>query len=103
MIFEQYGNEGTIKIDGTPYESGDPFNVGELINETNYTKTFTIKMDAAGYDDLQTYTLTVRLAESENTAIKRAFFNGIEATIDGDQITAVMPTNTDLTEVEVEL
>ena len=103
VIFKQYGNEGTIKIDDTPYESGDPFNVGELINEPNYTKTFTIKMDAAGYDDLQTYTLTVRLAESENTAIKRAFFNGIEATIDGDQITAVMPTKTDLTKVEVEL
>ena len=60
-------------------------------------------MDAAGYDNLQTYKLTVRLAESENTAIKRAFFNGIEATIDGDQITAVMPTNTDLTEVDIEL
>ena len=108
VIFEQYGNEGTIEItpavDGkTVYESGDPFNVGELINEANYTKTFTIKMDAAGYDDLQTYDLVVRLAESENTAIKRAFFNGIEATIDGDQITAVMPTKTNLKEVKIDL
>ena len=106
VIFEQYGNEGTIKIDGKPYESGDPFNVGELMDTTtypNYTREFTITMDAAGYDNLQTYKLTVRLAESENTAIKRAFFNGIEATIDGDQITAVMPTNTDLTEVDIEL
>ena len=103
VIFEQYGNEGTIKIDGKPYESGDPFNVGKLINETNYTKPFTITMDAAGYDNLQTYKLTVRLAESENTAIKRAFFNGIEATIDGDQITAVMPTKTNLEEVKIDL
>ena len=103
VIFEQYGNEGTIKINNKPYESGDPFNVGELINAPNYTETFTITMDAAGYDDLQTYKLTVRLAESENTAIKRAFFNGIEATIDGDQITAVMPTNTDLKNVKIDL
>ena len=107
VIFEQYGNEGTIKIDGTPYESGDPFNAGKLINnistDPKYKDEFTITMDAAGYDNLQTYKLTVRLAESENTAIKRAFFNGIEATIDGDQITAVMPTNTDLTEVDIEL
>ena len=103
VIFEQYGNEGTIKIDGKPYESGDPFNVGELINAPNYTEPFTITMDAAGYDDLQTYDLVVRLAESENTAIKRAFFNGIEATIDGDQITAVMPTNTDLKNVKIDL
>ena len=103
VIFEQYGNEGTIKIDGKPYESGDPFNVGELINAPNYTEPFTITMDAAGYDDLQTYDLVVRLAESENTAIKRAFFNGIEATIDGDQITAVMPTNTDLRNVKIDL
>ena len=106
VIFEQYGNEGTIKIDGKPYESGDPFNVGELMDTTtypNYTREFTITMDAAGYDNLQTYKLTVRLAESENTAIKRAFFNGIEATIDGDQITAVMPTNTDLKNVKIDL
>ena len=106
VIFEQYGNEGTIKINGTPYESGDPFNVGKLMDTTtypNYTRVFTITMDAAGYDNLQTYKLTVRLAESENTAIKRAFFNGIEATIDGDQITAVMPTNTDLKNVKIDL
>ena len=107
VIFEQYGNEGTIKIDGTPYESGDPFNAGKLINnistDPKYKDEFTITMDAAGYDDLQTYDLVVRLAESENTAIKRAFFNGIEATIDGDQITAVMPTNTDLKKVNVEV
>ena len=111
VIFEQYGNEGTIEItpavDGkTVYESGDPFNVGKLMDTTtypNYTRVFTITMDAAGYDNLQTYKLTVRLAESENTAIKRAFFNGIEATIDGDQITAVMPTKTNLEEVKIDL
>ena len=66
-------------------------------------KEFAIKVDAAGYDDLQTYTLTVRLAESENTAIKRAFFNGVEATIDGDKITAVLPTKTDLKDVDIEV
>ena len=109
VIFKQYGNEGTIKItpDVKDYKSGDPFNAGKLINnistDPKYKAEFTITMDAAGYDNLQTYKLTVRLAESENTAIKRAFFNGIEATIDGDQITAVMPTKTDLKNVTIEL
>ena len=107
VIFEQYGNEGTINIDGTDYSNGNPFNAGKLINnistDPKYKEEFTITMDAAGYDDLQTYDLVVRLAESENTAIKRAFFNGIEATIDGDQITAVMPTNTDLKNVKIDL
>ena len=107
VIFEQYGNEKDIKIAGTDYENNQSFNAGKLIDNTTsspkYSQSFTIKVDAAGYDELQTYTLTVRLAESENTAIKRAFFNGIEATIDGDQITAVMPTKTNLEEVKIDL
>ena len=111
VIFEQYGNEGTIDIDGTDYTSGQSFNTTKggqkLINITStnpkYKQTYTIKMDAAGYNEIQTYTLTVRLAESENTAIKRAFFNGVEATIDGDKITAVLPTKTNLEEVKIDL
>ena len=107
VIFEQYGNEKDINIERTDYENNQSFNAGKLIDITTgspkYSKSFTIKVDAAGYDELQTYTLTVRLAESENTAIKRAFFNGVEATIDGDKITAVLPSKTDLKDVDIEV
>ena len=107
VIFEQYGNEKDINIAGTDYENNQSFNAWKLIDITTgspkYSKSFAIKVDAAGYDELQTYTLTVRLAESENTAIKRAFFNGVEATIDGDKITAVLPSKTDLKDVDIEV
>ena len=112
VTFTQRGNDEVIECAGDEYESGDSFNVGTLIANTNttpkYSDEFELLVDAAGYDDLQTYKLTVRLAEEETTAIKRAFFNGVEATIDGDKITAVLPTKngnaaTDLTSVKVEL
>ena len=112
VTFTQRGNDEVIECAGDEYESGDSFNVGTLIANTNttpkYSDEFELLVDAAGYDDLQTYKLTVRLAEEETTAIKRAFFNGVEATIDGDKITAVLPTKngsvaTDLTKVKVEL
>ena len=112
VTFTQRGNDEVIECAGDEYESGDSFNVGTLIANTNttpkYSDEFELLVDAAGYDDLLTYKLTVRLAEEETTAIKRAFFNGVEATIDGDKITAVLPTKngnaaTDLTSVKVEL
>ena len=112
VTFTQRGNDEVIECAGDEYESGDSFNVGTLIAYTNttpkYSKEFNLLVDAAGYGNLQTYTLTVRLAEEETTAIKRAFFNGVEATIDGDKITAVLPTKngsvaTDLTKVKVEV
>ena len=112
VTFTQRGNDEVIECAGDEYESGDSFNVGTLIANTNttpkYSKEFDLLVDAAGYGNLQTYKLTVRLAEEETTAIKRAFFNGVEATIDGDKITAVLPTKngsvaTDLTKVKVEL
>ena len=112
VTFTQRGNDEVIEYNGKEYESGDSFTVGTLIANTNtnpkYSDKFTLLVDAAGYPNLQTYTLTVRLAEEETTAIKRAFCNGVEATIDGDKITAVLPTKngnvaTDLEKVKIEL
>ena len=112
VTFTQRGNDEVIECNKKEYESGDSFNVGTLIANTNttpkYSKEFDLLVDAAGYGNLQTYSLTVRLAEEETTAIKRAFFNGVEATIDGDKITAVLPTKngnaaTDLENVKIEL
>ena len=112
VTFTQRGNDEVIEYNGKEYESGDSFTVGTLIANTGsdpkYSEEFDLLVDAAGYPNLQTYTLTVRLAEEETTAIKRAFFNGVEATIDGDKITAVLPTKngsvaTDLENVKIEL
>ena len=99
--------------DAHAYQVGAKLDIGTLIDKigTNpkYSWTSKIWVDCKGYSMLQQYTLIIKLGEDNDTGIVDAYFNGNQASIDGNEITAVLPMrdednkNTDLDAVEVVL
>ena len=97
--------------DAHAYQVGDKLNIGTLYDKASsgYSWTSKIWVDCKGYNKLQEYTLTIKLGEDDDTGIVDAYFNDNQASIDGNNITAVLPMrdennqNTDLDAVEVVL
>ena len=94
--YEVYGNvevaqnDNTLKIDSKVVTSGDEFEFSGLAtNETWGTDDNLVvtRLNTA----TQTYNLVVELEKSDNTAITAARLDNTEATIDGDEISAVLP------------
>ena len=124
VSFTTYGDTDKVyiaenesdKANATAYQVGDDLDVGELIADTIttdgdgvYTWDGYIWVDCKGYSKLQQYSLVIKLGEDNDTGIVDAYFNGNQASIDGNEITAVLPMrdenddNTDLDAVEVVL
>ena len=107
--FTTYGDTDKVYIDDKPYQVGDKLEVGDLVSDSDNTWTGTIAVDCKGYNKLQTYNLTVKLGDANDTGIVAAYFNDNEATIDGNEITANLPMrdeqnkNTDLGDVDIDL
>ena len=104
-------SENANTDDAHDYQVGVKLNIGTLYDKASsgYSWTSKIWVDCKGYDKLQEYTLTIKLGEDDDTGIVDAYFNGNQASIDGNEITAVLPMrdedneNTDLDAVEVVL
>ena len=128
VSFTTYGDTDKVWIDATPniwennpgapakanataFVNNQKLNVGALIQDTidPYEWNSKIWLDCKGYSKLQEYNLVIKLGQDDSTAIKRAFFNDVEADIDGSEITANLPMQdvndqpTDLSKVEVVL
>ena len=123
VSFTTYGDTDKVWIDDSAnvttatadednahaYQVGDKLDIGTLIDKSGYSWTSKIWVDCKGYNKLQEYTLTIKLGEDDDTGIVDAYFNDNQATIDGNNITAVLPMrdennqNTDLDAVEVVL
>ena len=127
VSFTTYGDTDKVWIDDSAnvttatadednahaYQVGDKLDIGTLIDKTGtnpkYSWTSKIWVDCKGYSKLQEYTLVIKLGEDNDTGIVDAYFNGNQASIDGNEITAVLPMrdenddNTDLDAVEVVL
>ena len=107
VSFTTYGDTDKVYIDNTPYQVGNKLEVGTGLDQAPYVKD--IEIDCKGYEKLQTYELTIKLGEANDTGIVAAYFNDNEATIDGNEITANLPMRdeqnapTDLDHVEVVL
>ena len=107
--FTTYGDTDKVYINNKAYQVGDKLEVGDLVSDPDNTWTGTIAVDCKGYNKLQTYTLTVKLGDANDTGIVAAYFNDNEATINGNEITANLPMrdengdNTNLDAVKVVL
>ena len=107
--FTTYGDTDKVYINDKPYQVDDKLEVGDLVSDSDNTWTGTIAVDCKGYNKLQTYNLTVKLGDANDTGIVAAYFNDNEATINGNEITANLPMrdengdNTDLDAVKVVL
>lgn len=107
--FTTYGDTDKVHINDKPYQVDDKLEVGDLVSDSDNTWTGTIAVDCKGYNKLQTYNLTVKLGDANDTGIVAAYFNDNEATINGNEITANLPMrdengdNTDLDAVKVVL
>ena len=98
------------KDDAAEFRVNQRLNVGKLVEDgTTYDWNSKIWLDCKGYSKLQEYNLVIKLGQDDSIAIKRAFFNDVEADIDGSEITANLPMQdvddqpTNLGEVEVVL
>ena len=107
MNFTVYGDSVSLEVDATTgtdyatFKSGEKIDLGNLV-ENDYNATLTL--DAAGYDDLQEYTLVVTLEKSTNTAIERVQMDEQLLTeVEGTDISVSVPYDTDLDEVAVVL
>ena len=107
--FTTYGDTDKVYINNKAYQVGDKLEVGDLVSDSDNTWTGTIAVDCKGYNKLQTYTLTIKLGDANDTGIVAAYFNDNEATINGNEITANLPmrdennANTDLGDVDIDL
>ena len=107
--FTTYGDTDKVYINDKPYQVDVKLEVGYLFSDSDNTWTGTIAVDCKGYNKLQTYNLTVKLGDANDTGIVAAYFNDNEATINGNEITANLPMrdengdNTDLDAVKVVL
>ncbi len=94
--FTVRGNNDAIKYvtDGKYYQDGADFPLGKLENpDGTYEDDAEYHLDvtAAGYKDLQKYTLHVSVEEESTTAIQSVWINDREATQDGYTYTANLP------------
>ena len=101
MNFTFYGDDSSLKVDGDEFISGSKIDLGNLSKEA-YEATLTL--DCAGYESIQDYELTVKLEAQTNTAIERVQINEQLLTeVEGNNIYVDVPSNTDLTSVDVVL
>ena len=104
MNFTFYGDDSSLKVDkvdGDEFISGSKIDLGNLSEEA-YEATLTL--DCAGYDSIQSYELTVKLEAQTNTAIERVQINEQLLTeVEGNNIYVSVPSDTDLTSVDVVL
>ena len=99
MNFTVYGDSVSLEVDnastGTDYatfKSGEKIDLGNLVEEDYRAK---LTLDAAGYDDLQEYTLEVKLESSTNTAIERVQMDEQLLTeVEGTDISVSVPAKT---------
>ena len=103
-------NGTAVKDDAAEFRVNQRLNVGKLVDDVpTYDWNSKIWLDCKGYSKLQEYNLVIKLGQDDSTVIKRAFFNDVEADIDGSEITANLPMQdvddrpTDLSKVEVVL
>ena len=96
--FTTYGDTDKIYIsddenDRNPeeYQADKKLDIGQLFNDDDRTEDYYIWVDCAEVDKLQKYTLTFEISKDSNTAIEFAYFNFRQATIDGTEISAVLP------------
>ena len=94
--FTVRGNNDAIKYvtDGKYYQDGVDFPLGKLENPAGTYEDdaeYHLDVTAAGYKDLQKYTLHVSVEEESTTAIQSVWINDREATQDGYTYTANLP------------
>ena len=96
--FTTYGDTDKIYIsdnenDPNPeeYQADKKLDIGQLYDDADRAATYYIWVDCAEVDKLQKYTLTFKISKDSNTAIEFAYFNFRQATIDGTEISAVLP------------
>ena len=104
MNFTFYGDDSSLKVDkvdGNEFISGSKIDLGNLSKEAYEA---TLELDCAGYESIQDYELTVKLEAQTNTAIERVQINEQLLTeVEGNNIYVSVPSNTDLTSVDVVL
>ena len=91
--FTVRGNNDSIKYNNTSYQDGAKLPLGKLENPagTYNDKDYTLLVTAAGYTDLQTYKLHVKVEDETSTALESVWINDRQATADGLTYTANLP------------
>ena len=99
LVVDYKALANTTVSDGTEFASGTKLEFSNLGTNYSATKAITVKngTSSTGYS----YTLEVVIPKSDDTSVLFASIGGVEATVSGSAISAVLEKNADLTQVEL--